>query len=133
MIQLTLSSAGAPCDELAAVIPNGSTLEATVDVIRRADDFSHLSGTFTLKNPGGTTLFTGVIEAMRRIGTHHPPFGMEKCDQPEHLEGWLDGQGGQGPTKPYSLRVLIVAKVVGPPTASDISASIDGALIECHN
>ncbi len=132
-IKLTLNTEGPPCDQGTAIIPNGSILEASGNTIKRASGFAHFFGKFTIKNPAGAVLFEGTMEAIDRIGTHHPPFGTEACNRQNHLEGWLIGRGSN--LFPNStLRALIVARAALPtpniPTQA-VSGSIDGVFIKC--
>jgi hypothetical protein len=132
--EVRLASEGPPCDQpfpgLDLVL-----LEASGDLIRRADGFADFSGTFVIRpSPGASPLFAGTIEAFDRVGTHHNPFGAEACNQPDHLEGWLTGSA---PTNPkLLLRALLVAKVPTPlgPTGSvsgPVAGSLDGTIIQC--
>jgi hypothetical protein len=131
-ILLTLKREG-QCDE----VPQGlvlASLKAVGNTIRRADDFAHFFGRFEIRDPSGLPLFSGVLELFDRVGTHHPPFGTEACDQKSHQEGWLVGTG-QGAARPFTLRALIVANGVQPVPGDDSAAlngSIDGALVQCH-
>jgi len=131
VIRLTLTSEGPPCDENPGLVPNNSVLQVRGYTLRRADSFAHLIGTFTLSNPAGAVLFSGTLEAMDRIGTHHAPFGGEQCDQQGHLEGWLVGKGA-GPMAPFTLRALVVGRASLPTgtAGAPIAASIDGTLIK---
>ncbi|MBM3136450.1 MAG: hypothetical protein FJZ89_14450 [Chloroflexi bacterium] len=109
-------------------------LKADGNTIRRADGFAHFFGQFTISAPppAGTLLFKGRVEVIDRIGTHHPPFCQEVCNQPEHLEGWLVGKG-QGNLSSLILRALIVAKGYMPPDGkvSAIDGFLNGVLIRC--
>jgi len=131
--RLQLSSAGKPCDENPKLIPDKSTLEATGGTSRRKDGFAYFVGKFTIKDPRGTVLFTGTMEAIDRLGTHHAPFGKEACDQRNHLEGWLAGMGGEGATRGLLLRASLVAGI--DPAGSGNSAlgpsSLDGVVMSC--
>ncbi len=128
-LELKLTTEGPPCDE-PNEIPNGSTLEARGRMIRRADTFSYFVGQFTIKNPAGAQLFTGTLQTLDRVGTHHAPFGGEACDNQSHFEGWIEG--GNTENK-HRLRALIVARGPVPNDASGVPvlASIDGAIIVC--
>jgi hypothetical protein len=126
-IRLNLSSAGATCDQI-NLIPNSSRLEASGNLIRRADGFGHFMGKFTINNPAGAVLFSGTLETIDRIGSHHPPFGTETCNQQGHLEGWLVGSGSP-PLSNFTLRALIVARA--STFSAPVTASIDGTLIKC--
>lgn len=133
--RLPLVSEGAPCDQ-ANLIPNGSVLEASGNTIRRTDGFAHFFGQFTIRNPAGAVLFSGTMEVMDRIGTHHAPFGAEACNQQGHMEGWLVGRGGP-PLPNHTLRAMITARASLPTGATPaavtlpVFASLDGALIKC--
>jgi len=132
--QFTLVSEGAPCDQ-GNVIPNGSLLRASGQTFRRADGLAVFSGEFQIVAPGGgTVLFTGTMEVMDRIGTHHAPFGAEACNQQSHLEGCLVGWGAAALPN-HQLRALIVASDVNLPTGTQPApiplASIDGVLAKC--
>jgi hypothetical protein len=129
--RLPLVSEGPPCDQ-GNFIPNNSVLEATGNTIKRADGFAHFFGEFTIINPNNQVLFKGTMEAIDRIGTHHPPFGNEACNQQGHLEGWLVGRGVQQ-LQNLTLRALIVARASLPTgtAPAPVFASIDGVIIRC--
>jgi hypothetical protein len=135
-LQLVLRSGGNPCDELPSLIPDNSVLTAEGTIIRRDDDLAHFIGTFTINAPGanGKVIFKGYVEAIERISTHHPPFGSERCDMPNRLEGWLVGTG-QGDATPFTLRALLIADTRpqdGAPKGYKLPyASIDGVLVKC--
>jgi len=99
----------APCDEQPSPIPDGSVLKSEGATIVRKDGLALFSGRFTISDPAGVSLFTGYMELMDRIGTHHEPFGTERCDQEYHFEGWLVGKGGKG-YEDLLLRALVVGK-----------------------
>ena len=132
--EVRLTSEGAPCDQPFPGL-NLSVLEARGDLIRRADGFAEFSGTFAIRpSPAGSPVFTGTIEAFDRVGTHHSPFGVEACNQPNHLEGWLTGSSPNNPK--LLLLALLVAKVPTPPAPSGsisgpVEGSLDGAIIQC--
>jgi hypothetical protein len=132
-VKVTLRSAGAPCDQNRGLIPNNSTLEAKGQVIRRRDNFAHFSGEFVIRNPGGTVLFTGYIETIDRMGSHHLFFNCETCNGASHLEGWLVGRGS--PALPnHTLRAMLVARgtVPSPTTASTpLVGSLNGTFLKC--
>jgi hypothetical protein len=132
IITFILNTEGRLCDQSLGVIPNNSRLEATGDTIRRADGFAHFSGKFVIKNPAGVELFQGTMDVIDRIGTHHPPYGAEACNQYPHLEGWLEGRGSQQLPN-HTLRALIVARADLPQNSGSatLNASIDGTLIKC--
>jgi hypothetical protein len=127
-LRLVLSTEGAPCDENPTLVADGSVLEASGRTIRREDGFAHFAGSFTIKNPAGVVLFNGRMELIDRIGTHHPPFGPEACNQQGLSEGWLMG-GGSGPLSSFQLHALILARAGAAP--GPVTASIDGALVKC--
>jgi hypothetical protein len=132
-IKLVLNTFGPPCDQRPRLVPDGSVLAAKGQTIRREDGFAHFLGAFSLTGPTGTLLFSGRIEVIDRIGTHHPPFGPEVCNQPEHLEGWLVGKG-QGELSSFTLRALLVAKGYMSPSGGNSkieSGSLDGVLLKC--
>ncbi|HET7225931.1 MAG TPA: hypothetical protein VFK69_09480 [Candidatus Eisenbacteria bacterium] len=121
------------CDELGALLPSGSVLSATVSFRRRADEFGHLIGSFQLMSPSQQPLYTGTIELMERVGSHHEPFGpngqaCEPCDRKGHLEGWLFGCGiGHQ----YGTRIranVTLNRDVDKPN-SNLTGSIDGLLL----
>lgn len=134
-IKLTLASEGVPCDQPGInPIPNGSLLEARGKIIKRTDGFAHFLGDFIIKNAAGNVLFRGTLEAIDRIGTHHPgAFGTEACNRQNHFEGWLVGRGVPPGFQNSTLRALIVAQAKLPTgaVAASVSASIDGVLIQC--
>ena len=99
----------AHCDEKPSPIPDGSMLKSLGVTIVRKDGLALFYGRFTLTDPQGMKLFTGYLELMDRIGTHHEPFGTERCDQEYHFEGWLVGKGGVEYAN-LLLRALVVGK-----------------------
>lgn len=131
--RLKLVTSGPPCDQNPPLIPDGSTLEVKGNTIRRADNFAHFFGTFVIRRPNnGPILFRGRMEALDRIGTHHPPFGTEACNEQGHLEGWLVGRGSTLLPN-HTLRALITARASLPTgtAPATVSASLDGVLIKC--
>ncbi len=128
---IDMISAGPPCDQRPELIPNGSDLNASGVVIRRADGLANFTGPFTITSPAGAVLFDGRIELMDRVGTHHPPFGGEPCNPENHVEGWLVGRG-KGVLANYCLRALYVASVLPVPTKPDsLRGSLDGVIVQC--
>jgi hypothetical protein len=136
-LDLELKSAGPPCDESAQLIPKGSRLKATgLHVVRRKDDVAHVCGAFTIVD-GDKVVWSGEIELMHRVNTHHDPFGPDPCDRKDHLQGWLRGtRATEGVANGHLLRAMLVArtrplegdalgKAVGP-------AHIDGLILKCE-
>jgi hypothetical protein len=136
-LKVKLKSAGMPCDEVAGafpkLIPDGSLLVAEGQIIRRSDDLAHLSGKFkVLKPERDEVAFTGTLEATNRLSTAHPPFGQDRCDEKQHLQGWLVGQG-EGEMKGLTVRAFITAKATPAETRYNLPAvAIDGVVVECH-
>jgi hypothetical protein len=130
-IRLKLSTGGLPCDQNAALIPNGSVLEAKGNTISRTDNFAHFTGRVIIKSPAGALLFDGTMETIDRLGTHHAPFGAEACNPASHLEGYLVARGTGGLAN-YTLRALIVLRGSLPTgsTPAGLSGNIDGTLIK---
>jgi hypothetical protein len=127
-----LGSGGAPCDEAPAVIPDGSTLFAVGNTIRRKDGFSNFVGKFSITDPLGNTLFEGTLELFERLGSHHSPFGTEVCDPISHNEGWLIGRGVNG-LDSVSLRAIIVLRGQLPPVdgSTPVLGTFDGSFVRC--
>ncbi len=99
----------APCDEKPSPIPDNSVLSSSGQTYVRKDGLALYTGRFEIRSPQQTLLFTGHMELMDRIGTHHEPFGTEKCDQEYHIEGWLAGRGSRS-LPDLLIRALVVAK-----------------------
>lgn len=132
-VTLTLASGGATCDPMSSLIPNNSVLTAQGRAIRRNDDFAHFYGRFTIASQTGATLFTGHIETIDRLGTHHLFSNCEACNPQSHFEGWLVGQGA-GTLANYTIRALVSSRGTVPsPTTPSTPAvgSISGTLIRC--
>ena len=132
IIKLNLSSGGLPCDQNAALIPNGSVLEARGNTISRADGFAHFMGRVVIRSPSGALLFDGTMETIDRLGTHHAPFGAEACNPASHLEGYLVARGA-GALANYTLRAMVALRGRLPigSSAAGLSGNIDGTLINC--
>ena len=113
-ISASLTSAGLPSDEWSDFLPDGSSLNGGGTIIRRRDGLADFSGMFTITSPTNAIIFSGIIELMDRVGTHHPPFGMEPYNPPNHIEGWLVGSDGPTPPSRFSLRALFVASGLLP-------------------
>jgi hypothetical protein len=121
------------CDELGALLPAGSVLSATVSFRRRADAFGHLIGSFQVLSPSRQPLYTGTIELMERVGSHHEPFGpngqtCEPCDRRGHLEGWLFGCG-IGHQYGTRMRANVTLNRDVDKANSNLTGSIDGLLL----
>jgi hypothetical protein len=128
-----LTTAGPPCDQDPSLIPDGSSLETRGHTIQRVtDQLSHFFGNFVITNPQGVTLFRGIMELLDHIGTHHDPFGTEKCDEADRAEGWLVGRG-EAALPNHTIRALIVARASLPVEngSAPVFASIDGTFIKC--
>ena len=133
-VDFPITSAGATCDPMAALIPNGSRLLASGNVIRRNDGFAHYLADFTIVNPAGAILFKGSMETIDRIGTHHLFFNCEQCNPISHFEGWITGRGTSPGTNNFTIRAMIVARGTVPSPASPnmvIAGSLNGTLIKC--
>lgn len=130
--ELALFSAGAPCDQGPALIPDGSQLVAEGKTIWRNDGLTHFFGKFTIKDTRGRGLFTGIMEIMDRVGTHP----QEPCNPMSHFEGWLVGRSGRGLPE-ATLRVVIagtsrlIDKLPVDPFSSDVQATLNGVVIRC--
>ena len=121
------------CDEKKSPIPDGSVLSVSKKqgiMIVRKDGLSLFFGRFTISDPKGIPLFTGYMELMDRIGTHHEPFGTEKCNQENHIEGWLVGKSSNI-LENLLLRALVVAKAEQLPDAkeSGLSGFLNGVIV----
>jgi len=134
-ISIELISAGPPCDQDPQLIPNGSVLTAKGVVIRRKDglaDFtSNGPGSFIITAPNKVQLFSGFIELMVRVGTHHFPFGDEACNPENHIEGWLVGLG-KGELSSICLRALLAANgtVAQKDTTPITKGTLNGVLLK---
>lgn len=130
--ELALVSAGAPCDEDPALIPDGSQLIAEGNTIWREDGLAHFFGKFTIKNPRGRGLFGGVMEVIDRVGTHP----REACNPRSHFEGWLVGRSARGLPN-ATLRAVIAGtsplldKLPAESYSSDVEAILNGVVIRC--
>lgn len=132
-IMLHLKSEGPPCDEPGSQIPDGCRLTAKGTTVHRTDGLAWFSGKYDLVDAAGKPLSDGTVDLFQRIGTHHAPFGTEKCDQEKHIEGFLTGRG-TGPLKLTTLRAFITGtmKPEGHEGAAVIpAASLDGVVIKC--
>jgi hypothetical protein len=129
---LALTSAGRRCDQDPALIPDGSQLSATGNTILRVDGLAHFFGKFTITNPRGRGLFSGVMEVIDRVGTHPG----ETCNPTSHFEGWLVGRSGRG-LSTATLRAVIAGTSrlpEGLPTgtfSADVAAILNGVVIKC--
>ena len=103
---------GGGCDEdpELRLIPDDSVLAAQGFYILRNDRLAHFWGTFTIKNPAGTTVFKGRIETFYRVGSHTAN-NLESCSPDRHVEGWLVGLHSSGK---HSLRAMIAARASAP-------------------
>ena len=130
---MSLNTGGITCDPLASLIPNDSVLTANGTVIRRNDAFAQYSGKFAINAPTGATLFTGWIETIDRLGSHHAPANCETCNPTSHFEGWLVGKGS-GALANYTIRAQISSKGTVPDltnTSQPISGNISGTFVRC--
>jgi hypothetical protein len=131
-LKFVIQSAGLPCDQQ-DIIPDGSVLVAKGSVIRRADGFGHFNGQFEIVDPANQTLFTGYIETMDRVGSHHLFFQCEQCNPISHFEGWLVGRGSNLLPN-HTIRTLLVARGTIPspqnPTTAAVG-SLNGTFIKC--
>jgi hypothetical protein len=97
------------CDECWDVWP-ATQLRARGTTIARGDGFAHFVGKFTivLPNPDGRDVpyFKGMLELVGRTGSHLTHG--ERCDEKNHIEGWLVGRGLR-PVARSTLRAVIVA------------------------
>lgn len=128
-LSLVLKSAGRPCDENPALIPDGSKLVVdTGGFFRRKDGLAHFCGTFFIQS-GNTLLYQGTLETLDRVGSHSGGPGLqpcEKCNEKDHLEGWLVGRGMQRGADRF-LRALIVAHVTNR-SEDGTQASLEGII-----
>jgi hypothetical protein len=103
-------SGGFACDESDSIWPVSQLIAEGITIVRN-DGFAHFMGNFRIitKTPGqpDITYFEGTMELIGRSGSHQQ-LG-EQCNQIDHIEGWLIGQGRQ-PVLEYTLRAVIVAK-----------------------
>jgi hypothetical protein len=109
-LKLIITTAGCDEDPNLKLIPNNSVLGAQGFYILRSDRLAHFWGTFTIKNPAGSTVFKGRIETFYRVGSHTAN-DCEKCDPERHVEGWLVGVHSSGK---HSLRAMIAARASAP-------------------
>ena len=130
-VELTITSAGAPCDQDPGVIPNASMLVADGFTLRRTDGLAHFVGTFKINNPKGGPVFAGELELFQRVGSHVPPYGQEACNIPEHVEGWLIGRGDELAPR-ATLRALVVGKGWFPEASGEtpLQLVINGVLLQ---
>ena len=91
-------------------MPSGQ-LQARGNTTARGDGFALFSGRFKIvrleQGQVKEVYFVGIIYLASRIGSHQA-LG-EECDEKDHLEGWLAGNG-RNKLEKYSLRVALVAK-----------------------
>lgn len=103
-------TAALQCDESLAIWPS-TQLTAKGVTIARADGFAHFMAQFRIvkKNPPQPDVlyFRGILELISRSGSHQA-LG-ERCDEKDHIEGWLVGTGAR-PVSKFTLRAAIVAK-----------------------
>jgi hypothetical protein len=103
-------TASTTCDESQPIV-SVTGLLGSGSTIARSDGFAHFLGRCRMveKKQGEpeVTHFRCIVELIGRSGSHQA-LG-EQCDQREHIEGWLVGQG-QGPLQKYTLRLAIVGK-----------------------
>ena len=131
-----LKSDGPPCDEKHGLIPDGSKLNAAIHTVHRKDDLAHICGTFTISYQD-RPIFTGDIDLMHRVNTHHDPFGKDPCDRKDHLQGWLLGKGAaESKAQGYLLRAMLVART--DPRDGGVAgyaigrANLDGVILRCE-
>jgi hypothetical protein len=131
-VSLKLASEGKPCDR-DVFIPDGSVLKATGEILRLTGGIACFEGKFSITTPD-EKFFEGTIVTFDRLGTHHAPAvtGTEACDQKNHVEGYLKGDGVGRLTNRFKIQALIVAKAVLPTATGrvDILANLDGTIIE---
>jgi hypothetical protein len=98
------------CDEGGAIWPT-TQLRAKGTTIAREDGFAHFVGRFTIvqPNPGGRDVpyFKGMLELIGRTGSHI--LLGERCNEQNHIEGWLVGRGLRS-VRRSTLRAVIVAQ-----------------------
>ena len=131
-MSVKITSAGLPCDQ-SDLIPDGSRLDASGSLIRRADGFAHYIADFSITDPGGTVLFQGTLETIDRLGSHHLFFNCEACNPQSHLEGWLVGRGTSALPN-HTIRALLVARGTIPSFTNPLTpmtGSLNGVLIKC--
>ncbi len=103
-----------PCDETAAMIPNGSRFYAYMRKVLRLDAFPGPAGAplgyiqagrFWIVDPTGNLLMMGQIFGTEGFETHSG-CGLPECDAFPHMEGHLKGFGVDGgPLEGYKLEV----------------------------
>ena len=119
------------CDE-SKLIFSATGLKGNGTTIVRSDGFAHFSGTCSIidKKAGQPeiTHFNGTIELIGRNGSHQSRG--ELCNQNEHIEGWLVGQG-QGELSNCVLKAIIVCRGIFPSgPLPDVSTNrITGSLV----
>ena len=136
LLEITLNSGGAHCDERPDLIPDRSVLTAVNgDIIFRSDLLALYSGTFDITSPDQVVLFRGQIELVDRIGTHDKnvsPNCPEPCNPREHIEGWLVGAGH--PASPdLTLRALIALRITSRGHDGEVKfeATLNGVFVNC--
>jgi hypothetical protein len=144
-IVLRLAPGNKPCDETAAMVPNGSVIEAEGITIHRGDGVAHFhSHKLVIRKPNGQVISAnGRMELLDRVNTRHSPFGQEPCNAPNHVEGWLvaswsAGVAGEptGQADTFTLRAQIVGVSPTPaelhPGTVGFRAGLDGVILDCH-
>lgn len=120
------------CDPEPELIPNDSVIEVlSAPYILRDDGLLDLVGRFILKSPPPrpTQLFSGTIELMERIGTHHRPYGSEECNEKDHFEGWMVGLGGA--KRPNQcLRALLVLRRIVEESGGRLEGILNGICLK---
>ena len=131
-----LKSDGPPCDEKHGLIPDGSKLNAAIHTVHRKDDLAHICGTFIISYQD-KPIFTGDIDLMHRVNTHHDPFGKDPCDRKDHLQGWLLGKGAAREQGPGLLAAGDAGRADRPADGGVAGyaigrANIDGVILKCE-
>jgi hypothetical protein len=133
-LELKLSGDGSHCDEGVKHLPDGVVLEIMQgEMIARQDGFALSFGSFQIGMPGAHPLFQGRIELIDRIGTHNAPASNceEKCDQEQHIEGWLVGNLVQDES--ITLRAILALRITqgDVQTGVALDAVLAGVLVNC--
>lgn len=135
-MQIRLRITIGECDEDqdpagANLVPNGSSLDATGQIVKRADGFAKFVGKFAIRRPSGIVdVLRGELILLDRVGSHEPPFGNEPCNM-RHVEGWLQGVG-VGSFSSFSIHAVLVARGVLPrASASRMSGIVNGSIMKC--
>ena len=117
------------CSDTLSDVPGDFLLESSGSSIIEDNGFAHYSGDLKITDfITQVVMFTGRMELFGRVGTHQ---GFEKCDELQHVEGWIVGEG-QGKWSQYTLRAMISAEGSFPNSTipSSPNSRITGAIIK---